>query len=208
MKPDSRSTPHLPVLGTGTTVAHLLFAGRPALSPATMVRGLAAALGPGAVARSQSDGATLDAAGLRIVLHWTTDRAGPYPGCLTIAVGPGPEGQASANAARLARGLVEAQAERHGPATILWASSEAPVLTPEAAGRLAACVDDFDLPALPSLSALRAARTGQVPGVLARLDAMGGEGEDDRLSRRMRRIGPGLSALARMLPTQALARAF
>ncbi len=121
---------------SSSTLAQMLFRGKPALNFAHVVSELQATLDRYPATRRSlgwdcDDLAIFDLDGARIVLGYTDDLDGPHAACLTVAVGEGPQGNgASPIATRRAafcRKITDRLAARHEPDSTLWHDVDQPL---------------------------------------------------------------------------------
>jgi hypothetical protein len=155
-----------------STLAQMLFAGKPAINFAHVVRELDQALARyPSTQRSLSwdcdDLAIFDLDGARIVLSYADDLPGAKSACLTLGIGPGSAGHGAspleANRAALCRKITDRLAERYEVDAVLWHDSDQPVT--------ADLIDTLvsDLAEAPNLAELSVG--GSVERLLARMDA-------------------------------------
>ncbi len=140
---------------TTSTLAQMLFAGKPAINFAHVVRELDAALGryPSThrtLTWDCDDLATFELEGVRIVLSYADDLEGLHGACLTVGVGPGPGASAEAPSLlakrrpALCRKITDRLASRYAIDALLWHETERPV-TPDLVDELLDRLDDQPL---------------------------------------------------------------
>lgn len=121
---------------SSSTLAQMLFKGKPELNFAHVVGELDTALARYPASRRSlgwdcDDLAIFDLDGARIVLAYCDDLDGPHSACLTVAVGHGPLNNGASSLAKhraaFCRKITDRLALRHRPDTVLWQEVDAPV---------------------------------------------------------------------------------